>query len=530
MIRWQDVNAIYQIYPRSFQDSNADGVGDLAGITSRLKYLKGEPDSLGVDAIWISPIFTSPMADFGYDVSDFKSVDPLFGSLVDFDELIAEAHRRDILVMLDFVPNHSSDQHRWFKEALKSKDSPYRQYYHFRDPMPDGSPPNNWLSVFGGSAWKLDELSNQYYLHSFLPEQPDLNWENPRLRDEMCAILRFWLERGVDGFRFDAVRWIAKDMSYRDDPANPKFIPNDDPYNQLLHRYSRYGAQLDERLHALSSVVREYDNTTVIFEDYIDRTMPLDDQVERLYAIDPGFAAPMNLIATEPGWSPKDFAHTISLYESAKPAGSRMIMCLGNHDRSRVVSRYGEAEARLLALLQLSLPGTPVVYYGEELGMEDVIIDASAVQDPFEKRVPGKGLGRDPERTPIAWDESEFGGFSTAKPWLPVGGNVQRSVANETNNPESFLQFYTKLLAIRRSNSALREGTYEAILSGEDMYWYEISHGDQTFAVIANFAQREEAALVRNISEIIVCSGEVVQKDDVICLAPLSGVLLRLIN
>ena len=220
---WPTVNAIYQIYPRSFQDSDNDGVGDLRGVISRLDYLKGGPGALGVDAIWFSPFFPSPMADFGYDVSDYCDIDPLFGTLDDFKELIVKAHARGIKVMIDFVPNHSSDQHPWFKISRSSIDNDKRDYYVWRDAKPDGSPPNNWLSIFGGSAWQWDEATNQYYLHTFLKEQPDLNWDNPAVRHEMQHIIRFWLGLGVDGFRADAVRWISKDKHYRDDPKNQAY-------------------------------------------------------------------------------------------------------------------------------------------------------------------------------------------------------------------------------------------------------------------------------------------------------------------
>ncbi|HEU4715723.1 MAG TPA: alpha-amylase family glycosyl hydrolase, partial [Candidatus Saccharimonadales bacterium] len=231
MARWQDVNGIYQIYPRSFKDANGDGIGDLPGITEKLGYLKGDEGSLGIDAIWISPFFTSPMADFGYDVSDYMQVDPIFGTLDDFKALLGEAHRREIRVMIDYVPNHTSDQHAWFLQSRASRDNPKRDWYIWRDPKPDGSPPTNWLSVFGGSAWEFDQVTGQYYLHSFLKQQPDLNWENPEVRKAMTGVLDFWLSMGVDGIRADAVRWMSKDTEFRDNPLNPNYRPGQDPYH-----------------------------------------------------------------------------------------------------------------------------------------------------------------------------------------------------------------------------------------------------------------------------------------------------------
>src|SRR5664279_629214 len=244
MVRWSNVRALYQIYPRSFYDSNADGVGDIPGIIEKLDYLKGSSSDLGVDAIWITPFYPSPMADFGYDISDYKNVHPLFGTMADFDQLISEAHGRSIKVMIDFVPNHTSDEHLWFQLSRSSLTNEYRDWYTWRDPASDGGPPNNWLSVFGGSAWQLDETTGQYYLHSFLAKQPDLNWANPAVRAAMADVLRFWLDRGVDGFRVDAVRWLSKDESFADNPPNPDYSDDGDPYHSQLQVNSRYGPAL----------------------------------------------------------------------------------------------------------------------------------------------------------------------------------------------------------------------------------------------------------------------------------------------
>lgn len=499
---WKNTNAIYQIYPRSFQDSNGDGIGDLRGITSRLKYIKGDADSLGVDAIWISPIFLSPMADFGYDVSNFEAVDPLFGTIDDFDRLMEEAMRRDIKVMLDFVPNHTSSEHVWFKKALSSRDNKYREYYHFKDPAPGGGPPNNWLSVFGGSAWELDEASGQYYLHSFLKEQPNLNWNNQAVREKMGEALRFWLDRGVTGFRFDAVRWMASDDQYRDDPVNPTFRPEDDPYSALIHTYSRYGERLDEYLRALTDVIDEYEDALIVFEDYTDPLLPVDAQIKRLYGIQPS-SAPMNLELTQLELIPRSFAMSVARYQKGKGDDADMVMCLGNHDNSRIVSRYGEDNAKLLAVLQLAIPGLPIVYYGEEIGMRDQLVPVDQLQDPFEKRVPGKGLGRDPQRTPMRWDSSVNAGFSTASStWLPLGEDIEKiNVAVQLKSNDSFLALYRRLFDLRKRESAFRAGKYEALLVSDDLYVFDVFDSSNRFCVILNFSEEEQDVLLNKACE-----------------------------
>lgn len=530
MIRWKDVNAIYQIYPRSFQDSNNDGVGDLKGITSRLSHIKGDENSLGADAIWISPFFKSPMADFGYDVSDYTAVDPLFGSLDDFDALIAEANRRDILVMIDFVPNHTSDQHEWFQQALSSKDNPYREYYHFRDPLPDGSPPNNWLSLFGGSSWHFDEASGQYYLHSFLKEQPDLNWSNPNVQRDMQDVLRFWLDRGVKGFRFDAIRWMSKDVEYRDEQPNPDYDPSGDPYKALIHRNSRYGAELDVYLKGLTDTVDEYDNTIAVFEDYQDPTLSIRDQIRRLYSIDADSAYPMNLDPIQFNWQPRDFSSSVVRYQSGKSPESDMVMCVGNHDNSRVVSRYGVQQARLIALMQFTFPGLPIMYYGEELGMTDQPIPPERMQDPFGINVPGRGFGRDPQRTPMQWDDSKNAGFSDAETtWLPVGNNAPSiNVRAQLQDEHSFFVLYKTLLSLRKSHPVFRLGTYEPVLVGKNVYYYNVIGEDERYGVITNFSNETRSVLVEQPFEVIFSMQQEVTSDErQVTLEPLHGVIIR---
>jgi len=460
MARWQDVNGIYQIYPRSFKDTNGDGVGDIAGITEKLDYIKGSTSSLGVDAIWTSPFYRSPMADFGYDISDYYSIDPLFGDLEDFKVFISEAHDRNIKVMVDYVPNHTSDEHPWFIASKSSRDNDKRDWYVWRDPKPDGSPPNNWISVFGGSAWEFDEESGQYYVHSFLTKQPDLNWDNPAVRKAMMDVLDFWLELGVDGIRADAVRWISKDSLLRDDIPNEEFKTGEDPFNALIHRYSRYGESLFDYLKEMAATVEKHPDRIILFEDYIDNHLDLHEQYADFYAVNPSVAAPFNFEGMHTAYSARAFRSYIDDFQKMLTSEQRPFYCFSNHDMPRLASRFGEKQARLIALLQLTLPGIPVVYYGDELGMHNVEIPPEAVQDPFEKQTQ-LGLGRDPERTPMQWSDEENAGFTTGKPWLPLASDYkERNVESESTNSDSLFSMYRTLLELRRS-SALRTGVYD---------------------------------------------------------------------
>jgi len=473
MKRWQNVNGIYQIYPRSFKDTNGDGIGDLAGITEKLDYINGKPDSLGINAIWLSPFYPSPMADFGYDISDYCAVNPLFGTLDDFRRLIDEAHARDIKVMIDYVPNHTSDEHTWFQESKSSRENEKRDWYVWRDPKPDGTPPNNWLSVFGGSAWEFDPASGQYFLHSFLTKQPDLNWANPEVREAMCDVLHFWLKLGVDGIRADAVRWMSKDPEFRDNPLNPTYNPEakTDPYFVQLQTHSRYGPQLFAYLRQISDVIESYPDRIVIFEDYPDAMLDLRSQYSDFYAVNPHVAAPFNFEGFKTPYSAMEFRRFIDRFQADIGTVSRPFYCFGNHDNPRLVSRVGREQAKLVGLLQLTLPGTPVIYYGDEIGMEDGMIPPDKVHDPFEKQTPGLGLGRDPERTPMQWSNEPFAGFSRAEPWLPVADSFKTvDVIGELHDAASFLYMYRALLSLRDMH-VLRFGSY-APWEGSDEFVY----------------------------------------------------------
>ena len=312
---WRDVNAIYQIYPRSFKDTNGDGVGDLRGIIEKIDYLKGEDKSLGVDAIWLSPIFSSPQIDCGYDISDYRSIDPLFGGMAMFDELLLQAHKRDLKVMLDLVPNHSSDQHAWFKESSSSRDNSKRDYYIWRDAKSDGTPPNNWLSMSGGSAWQWHDKTGQYYLHSFLPSQPDLNWDNPEVRQEIFEIMRFWFEKGVDGFRVDAIWPLSKNFAAGDNPRNPEYYAGDEDYGSYIHQNSKGGPKLCEYLRMMSDVALEYKNKFLVYEFYPDdRFGSRFDQYSAIQKVAPGVSSTFYFEAFQTEWWARKFQEKFNAF------------------------------------------------------------------------------------------------------------------------------------------------------------------------------------------------------------------------
>ena len=533
---WRDVNAIYQIYPRSFMDSNGDGVGDLQGVIARLDYLKGTKKSLGVDAIWFSPIFPSPMADFGYDVSDYCAIDPLFGTLDDFKQLVREAHARDINVMIDFVPNHTSDQHPWFVDSRQSKTSDKSEYYVWRDPSPGGGVPNNWQSIFGGSAWEWDEGRGQYYLHTFLKEQPDLNWDNPLVRAEMREVLRFWFDLGVDGIRADAVRWISKDPRYRDDPKNPKFVdgPLADNFNKVIHKNSRFGKNLFPYLRELTDVVAEYDNRIMIFEDYPDEEIgDVKEQYLGFYGINPRVSMPFNFSGIGAPFEAEAYTRFISEFQGMLTDEHTPVYCFGNHDQPRLVSRVGAEQARAVALLQLTLPGLPVVYYGDEIGMENVPVPPDMIHDPVALAKPGLNQGRDPERTPMQWNHQKQAGFTTSKPWLPLASNsAVINVEKELHEPDSYLALYRRLLHLRGRLDVLRYGDYETFgeASG-DVMTFARRYGDDHVYVAVNFTNTAARVVLPHGGTVLCCTHPVdypeISDEGVVSLRPYEAVLVE---
>jgi alpha-glucosidase len=474
---WWKEGIVYEVYPRSFQDSNNDGIGDLQGIIRRLPYLTW----LGIDAIWIAPIYPSPMADFGYDVSDYCNVDSIYGSLSDFDELVKELHLRGIRIILDFVPNHTSDRHPWFQESRSSRENQKRDWYIWLDAKPDGGPPNNWVSQFGGSAWTFDSRTKQYYLHSFLKEQPDLNWRNPALRNAMYNVLRFWLDRGVDGFRVDVLWLLIKDANFQDNPPNPNYRSGDAEINRYLNIHNGDQPEVHNVTAEMRSILDRYADRVLIGEIYL----PL----ERLVAYyGNGLEAqlPFNFLLINAPWNASTIGHLILDYEKAVPPGSWPNWVLGNHDQPRVAARLGDAQARIAAMLLLTLRGTPTMYYGDELGLGKVPIPPNAIQDPWEKREPG--LGRDSSRTPFQWDGSANAGFTNARPWLPVDPNYpQRNLELLKNEPTSILCLYRKLIELRRRHRAVTRGTFRLIAIEKEALVYQRSDGDEQLFVALNF-------------------------------------------
>jgi alpha-glucosidase len=464
---WKDA-VIYQIYPWSFQDSNGDGIGDLPGIISRLDYLNGTPDSLGVDAIWLSPIYPSPMKDFGYDVADYRGIDPRFGTLADFDCLVAEAHRRGIRVLMDLVLNHTSDQHEWFQASRASRFSPKRDWYFWADAGPFGGRPSNWKAVFGGSAWEWDERTRQYYLHSFLKEQPDLNWAHADVQKAMYAVVQFWLDRGVDGFRLDAINWIGKDRSW---PHNPRKMALRS-YLRQIHRYDRDQPFTHEVLRLLRTWTNDHYDAVMVGEASSDT--PGGPQTfygagaDELHMV-------FNFRLLKSAWDPQAFRRIIQDWDTAVPAQGWPTQVLSNHDQSRHATRYGagvdaataERRARAAALLLLTLRGTPFIYYGEEIGMRDVRLRYRQLQDPYTRRYWPFLRGRDPARTPMQWDATMHAGFTSGRPWLPLSPdagdvNVERQRRDDT----SLFSLYRRVIRVRKTSRALRSGTYRETKGG----------------------------------------------------------------
>ena len=478
-LAWWQRGVVYQIYPRSFRDSDGNGTGDLRGIVSRLDYLVW----LGVEAVWISPVYPSPMADFGYDVSDYCEIDPLFGTLADMDALIAAAHERGLKIILDYVPNHTSDRHPWFIESRRGKDSPKRDWYLWRDGALDGGPPNNWLSNFGGPGWTRDEVSGQYYCHSFLPEQPDLNWRNPEVRAAMLDVLRFWLRRGVYGFRVDVMWMMIKDDQYRDNPVNPHYAPGASSREKLIPLYTADRPEVMEVVAVMRAVLDEYPERVLIGELYL----PIDRLVAYYGPGGRGAHLPFNFqLLLMQSWDAKTVADIVSRYEAALPPGGWPNWVLSNHDRPRIASRVGPAQARVAALLLLTLRGTPTIYMGDELGMLDTKIPPSEVQDPAETREPGKGMGRDPERTPFPWQPGPGAGFTTGRPWLRIGADTPLSV--QRGDPDSMVSLYRALLVLRRRHSALAGGRIDQVTAQGPVLSFRRTAEGESLAVLANTA------------------------------------------
>jgi len=485
---WWQHAVFYEIYPRSFADSNNDGIGDLKGITEKLDYLK----ALGVDAIWISPCYPSPQVDFGYDVSDYENIDRMYGTLQDFDRLASGAKKHHIRIIMDFVLNHSSDKHPWFVDSASSRTSAHRDWYIWRDGKALGEPPNNWISSFGGSAWKFDPATGQYYYHYFEEGQPDLNWRNPAVEKAMFDVTRFWYQRGVSGFRLDAVDLLYEDPDLHDNPILPGKNPQGDP--NMVNKYNDNLAENHLELKKLRKVADEH-HAVLIGETWTDNR----DQLNQYYGDhDDEIQLPMDfMFCTVNKLSAPDFRKQIALVESTSGWPTYVI---SNHDMVRSYDRYGDGKhndqiAKLMAALYLTLRGTPILYYGEELGMENRDpVRKEDVKDPLGLAGWPNYKGRDGERTPMQWDSSTNAGFSQAQPWLPVAENYQtHNVASELKDPDSILNFYKHLLALRHHNPALLDGNYVPLNEKDpNVLAYLRQYGNKTVLVALNMSGSEQ--------------------------------------
>ena len=525
---WWQKGVIYQIYPRSFFDTNRDGVGDLSGIIAKMDYLQW----LGVDAIWLSPIYPSPMADFGYDISDYTNVHPLFGNLQDMDTLVQEAHQRDLKVILDFVPNHTSDEHAWFQESRSSLDNPRRNWYIWRDPAPDGGPPNNWTSFFGGPAWEFDPHTGQYYLHLFDVKQPDLNWRNPEVRSALFDVLRFWLARGVDGFRVDVLWLLLKDDQFRDNEMNPDWQPGDPPYARQSGTYTEDQPGIHDIIRQMRSVLDEFGERVFIGEIYLPVHRLMDYYGESLDEAH----LPFNFqFVTMPDWEAQAVRTAVDEYEAHLPAEAWPNWVLGNHDRSRIASRIGREQARLALMLLLTLRGTPTCYYGDELEMQDVQVPPELMADPQGKDNPEHS--RDPERSPMQWDSSPNGGFCApdVTPWLPLATDYQQyNVAVEQDDPRSMLTLTQRLLAIRRAQSALNIGAYQSIeQDNPTCFVYQRQHEQQRYLIALNFSDQEQQLHLQEKQGQLVLSTYLDREEtielDTLLLRPNEGMLIQVL-
>jgi alpha-glucosidase len=493
---WWRNAVIYHVYLPSFKDSDGDGLGDLRGVLEGLPYLD---EILGIDAIWVSPFFVSPWIDGGYDIADHTRIDPRFGDVGTFEELVTAAHRRGLRLIIDYVPNHTSDIHPWFQESRGSRDSSKRDWYVWADPRPDGAPPNNWVSEAGGSVWEWDEQTRQFYLHSHLVEQPDINWRDPEARAAMLGVLRYWLDRGVDGVRIDVAHMLMKDPELRDNPPNPggELNPYDrqhPDFHTQLHVNDRRHPDLHGVLRELRGTLDEYGDRVAIGE--LD-VMPWAEWASYYGTNLDELHLPMNFSLIETPWTAAAVGTALEQLEGALPGDAWPVNNLGNHDRSRIASRYGESQARAAAMLLLTARGTPILYYGDELGMTDVAIPTGRLRDGF-ARLDG-GPTRDPNRTPMPWSDAPGAGFSepeAREPWLPLGTDWrERNVDRELSDPGSMLTLYRQLLVLRRARPSLRAGTLQIIPSGcSDCLIYERRTEDERLLIALNFSPEARIA------------------------------------
>ncbi|MBS3739171.1 MAG: alpha-glucosidase [Psychroflexus sp.] len=513
-LNWFKKGVVYQIYPRSFKDSNADGIGDLKGITSKLDYIK----SLNVDIIWISPIFKSPNKDNGYDVSDYCAIMPEFGTMSDFDELLNEAHQRDLKIVLDLVPNHTSDKHSWFKKAKQSKNSPYRDFYIWKKPSPDGGPPNNWKSFFGGSAWTFDDSTEEYYLHLFTKYQPDLNWENPKVREGIYEVMRFWLDKGIDGFRMDVVSLLSKDLSFENIDPNIGF-------RKIIEKHYANGPKIHQYLHEMhEKVMKHYDAFSMgegvgITQDNAHLYVGEDrKELDMIYHFD---ILENNIINGKyediSEFELINIKNIFRGWQKVMTKGGWIANALGNHDFARLVSRFGndkkyhKESAKMLITLMATQNGTLNIYQGDEIGMTNIQLDnIEEVNDIQSRNFYYENLesqkfseeealeminneGRDNARTPMQWNKEDYAGFSEIQPWLQVNPNFEKiNVEQQIADSESVLNYYRSILALKKEHNVFTYGKFEEFeKNNKNIYTYSKTLGYQKIVVFLNFSEFE---------------------------------------
>ena len=488
---WWKSDVIYEIPVASFADSDGDGVGDLRGVLGKLDYLRGGGTaSLGIGAIWLTPINPSPMRDFGYDVADCCGINPRFGSMADFDELIAECHARGIKLMTDLVLNHTSDEHPWFVESRASRDNPKRDWYVWRDGRAAGKPPNRWVSVAEGSAWQRDDATGQYYYHAFLPFQPDLNWRNPEVKQAMLGVARFWLEKGVDGFRLDLVNFLYEDELLRDNP--PRLGKR--PYFWQHHHFDRSQPESVEAVRELRRVVDAFPDRALMGEVFTDVS---DDVTSYLGDGSDALHLSFYLDFARRRWSAEHFRESVDWLDANTPEAAWPCYYLNNHDLVRSPSRLGggrhaDARAKVAAAMLLTLRGTPIIYCGEEIGMPMSPIPRRVMKDPLGVTYWPLSQGRDGCRTPMQWSSGRNAGFTSGEPWLPVDrGYATRNVEVQDGQSDSLLTWYRDLIRLRAERPALHLGTYRAIEDApRGVYAYVRQSGAEQLAVFLNFTAR----------------------------------------
>ena len=518
---WWERGVIYQIYPRSFFDASGDGIGDLAGIERKAEYLSW----LGIDAIWLSPIYPTPDADLGYDISDYRAVDPRFGTLEDFDRLLGALHRRRIRLILDLVPNHSSDRHPWFIDSRSGVDSPKHDWYVWRESRPDGSPPNNWESYFGGSAWEYAEPPGKWYLHSFDRAQPDLNWENPEVRRTFQDVMRFWLDRGVDGFRVDVLWLLGKDPELRDNPVNPEWLGGGSPWLRLLRTRSEDGPRVHEYARLLRSVVDEYTDRVMIGEVVLPADRAMKFHGERLDEAH----MPHNFALTEiPEWTADAVRSVVGAYHEMLPPGAWPNWLLGDHDFPRIASRVTQDHLRLVHMLLLTLRGTPTWYFGDELGLPNADLSAARLTVIDPQAAAGPDRDRLVARTPMQWEPGPSLGFSVVEPWLPsASADPERTVARQREDPSSVLRYVRGLIHLRRRTPALTSGSYRAMPAPEGIFSYERGHAHGTVQVHLNFGHaRRELGLPRSLRLLASTTGAPPESLAPRSLGPAEGIVV----